>query len=72
MVVQMVNNINLDEKEISGKKEKERNLPKEEAAGKTEEEALEATKVVEAEVVRKSDCTVKRNGYSTCHKSKRY
>ena len=58
MVVQMVNNINLNDKEISGKKGKERNLPSEpnEEAGKLEEDGFEVTKVLEPEVVRKSFC----------------
>ena len=62
MVVQMVNNINLNDNEISGKKGKERNLPSEpkEEAGKLEEEGFEVTKVVEPEVVRKSGFTVKK------------
>ena len=61
MVVQMVNNINLNDKEISGKKGKERNLPSEpnEEAGKLEEDGFEVTKVLEPEVVRKSGFSVK-------------
>ena len=61
MVVQMVNNINLNDKEIPGKRGKERTLPSEpkEEAGKSEEEGFEVTKVLEPEVVRKSGFTVK-------------
>ena len=60
-MVQMVNNINLNDKEISGKKGKERTLPSEpkEEAEKSEEEGFEVTKVVEPEVVRKSGLLLK-------------
>ena len=54
MVVQMVNNINLGGKLLSGKKEneQERNIPREQKeADKLEEEDVDAKKVMEAEVV---------------------
>ena len=54
MVVQMVNNINLGDKLLSGKKdnEQERNIPREQKeADKLEEEDVDAKKVMEAEVV---------------------